>query len=296
MQLPATEEVGATLSRLGFTERDAAVVATNLPSQAGQPEVWALLEEAHRYVVDNMGVPGELKLPRPVGLRGYDELFGIYVYLAALPDTRRWHAAHGIPDDVSWATLADLGRQVDTFYRFQGRVGFDEEGWLSLHFRGLLFQLGRLQFERSGIPEDWPAVGGVGPGDPALEIHIPEAGPLRPDWCDESLARAPGFFAKHLAGPSYRVGMCTSWLLDPQLVDYLPAGSNIVQFQRRFTLLPDPRESDATFIRFVFRSNTTDLAELPQTTTLERAVVGHMVDGRHWRVPSGWLSLPGSRP
>lgn len=292
MQLPAVDQIGSVLARLGFTERDAAAVTANLPSPAQQPAVWARLEEAHRQLVSGMGMPGELELPKAQGLGGYDQLFGVYAFLAVLPDTLRWHAAHHVPEEISWATLADLGRQVDTFYRFHGRIGFDEEGWLSLHFRGLLFQLGRLQFERSSVPSTWPELGdGVGPGDGVLNIHIPESGPLEPESCDESLARAPGFFEEHLADARYRVGICTSWLLDEQLAVYLPSDSNIVSFQRRFTPLPGAPVDDTTIIRFVFRSNVTDLAQLPQRTTLERAAVGHLRDGKHWRVPSGWLRI-----
>ena len=56
--------------------------------------------------------------------------------------------------------------------------------------------------------------------------------------CDASFAWAPRFFARHFPEDDYRVATCGSWLLDEQLAEYLPETSNIVQFQRRFRLVP----------------------------------------------------------
>jgi GNAT-like C-terminal domain len=40
------------------------------------------------------------------------------------------------------------------------------------------------------------------------------------------------------------VAICTSWLLDDQLAAYLKPDSNIIRFQRRFSLLPDSSDGD----------------------------------------------------
>jgi hypothetical protein len=49
-------------------------------------------------------------------------------------------------------------------------------------------------------------------------------------------------------------------------------------------------------LMFVFRRaatslNAASLNELPQRTSLERAVVGHLEGGHHWKVRTGWLDL-----
>jgi hypothetical protein len=294
MSLPEPGQFRALLDRLGFSRRDAVVVLANLPRHERQPELWDLLQDAHQRLVACIDTPCSLDLVPPEVQRfgPAGDLFGVYLLLSILPCTLAWHQARGIPAKVTWSTLSDLGRQVETFYRFNGRTGFDEEAWISLHFRCLLFQLGRLQFERWKLPAGWPhLVEGVGPGAEALNVHIPEAGPLRPKECDQALAAALPFFDRYFPGHGYRVGVCTSWLLDDQLARYLPEESNIVRFQRRFELLPGGIASNDTVIRFVFRTRETDLGRLPQNTSLERAVVQHIRCGRIWRARSGWLPL-----
>ena len=72
----------------------------------------------------------------------------VCVFVAALPRTRAYHHERGVPADVSRRTLADLGRNMAFHRRRRGRGGVEVPQWLTRHFRGELYQLGRLQFER----------------------------------------------------------------------------------------------------------------------------------------------------
>jgi len=55
-------------------------------------------------------------------------------------------------------------------------------------------------------------------------------------------------------------------------------------FQRRFTMVPGARENDGAILHFVFGvERPKRLEALPQHTTLERAVVCHLQNGRHCR-------------
>ena len=101
---------------------------------------------------------------------------------------------------------------------------------------------------------------------------------------------APAFFDRHF-GIRYPVALCTSWLLDPQLAEYLPEESNIVQFQRRFHLTSESLPGDSDILKFVFCRLDSELETLPQATALQRAVVTHLRAGRHWRVRTGWVEL-----
>ena len=118
------------------------------------------------------------------------------------------------------------------------------------------------------------------------------AGPLLPAACTDSLRRARVLFSQALPLGPCRIATCGSWLLDEQLAEYLPATSNIVAFQRRFRLLPGAGDGDAAVFKHVFlREQPPSLEELPQRTTLERAIVQHLRAGRHWRTRVGWLEL-----
>jgi hypothetical protein len=290
-QLPDRGYLPAIFERLAVSEQDQEEILAAWPSREADAETWSSLERAYETLVKDLGGFGPLQLLGPaVESTPLGRYFFVYVYLAALADVRRFHVQRRIPDEISWATLADLGRNLKRDRALLGDGGLRTSGWLTLHFRGALFQLGRLQFNRmktsaAHVANAFPE------GDPAIGIHIPESGPLTAEACDDSLARAHPFFARHFPEAPTRLGICNSWLLDPQLADYLAPDSNIMRFQRRFTLVGDGHDGDADVLRFVFHRIAPNIDDLPQRTTLERAIVAHMRAGKHWRSPTGWLQL-----
>lgn len=306
VQLPPIHEVGEVLTRLGVSPSDAVEILDAWPTPDQTPEVWWLLQRCHQQLVVQMG---ELRLSPlqqwrllPPHLSATGRLFYVYVFLATLSTVQQWHRERGIADDVSWATLADLGEHIAIHRRIFGTAGLDVPEWMTLHFRGLIYRLGRLQFQRWQFPSQCmlyddrinnDATGSrPGLGTLALNIHIPESGgSLEPAACSESFAYARDFFSSHFPEEKYRFGYCSSWLLDPQLADYLPATSNIVRFQRRFQLFAGSSNDDQGVMRFVFRRITPSLDDLPQRTTLERIAIEHLRAGRHWQSRSGWLML-----
>jgi hypothetical protein len=254
---------------------------------------------ARRFVRDIGTIGKDLELPfLPESLGAMGRHFWVFVFLAARPHVIAYHRQHGIPEEISRQTLADLGRHMAVHRRRHGTGGLLGPGWVQLHFRGEIYQLGRLQFQRSRLEEKTgtaAAEGGleVGPGDPVLDIHIPDfCGPMTPEAVADSLRWAAEFFPRHFPDETYRVGACHSWLLDPQLADYLGESSNIVAFQRRFDVLYTRDEpSDRSPVGFVFGDPELAVDTLPRRTSLERAVVDHLRAGRHWYSGIGILRL-----
>lgn len=303
--LPPPDETAALLNRLGVPAVDAAEAVPALPDPDRDPALWWLLERCRTLITGDLGGyrVEQFWPPLPATLGAPGRWFYLAVLLSAVPDIRRFHAERGVPDEVSWATLADVGVKVARHRPWRGTPGLDVPEWLSLHFRGVLYQLGRLQFNLGEIGPDTinpvaasldmvrEGTGGLSAGTRVLATHIPATGPLTPDACDASFARARPFFARTL-GADCAIATCVSWLLDDQLAEYLPAGSNLVRFQRRFRTV-DSWEDDAAILRFVFGhvGPTPDPDTLPRRSTLERAVVEHLRAGRHWRVRAGWLEL-----
>lgn len=295
--LPQRDEAAALLMRLGVANVQIDDCISVAPAVEADPALRWLLDRCAQQLIEVMGVNGPLQpwpaLPASLGLPG--RYLYVLVFLATLQYVRRYHRQHDVPDDVSWATLADLGRHMAIHQRISGEGGLTAHNWLTLHFRGVIYALGRLQFHRSHITYDAATIARLGlpfrRGDPCLGVHIPESGPLSPQACDASLQWAREFFPRHFPEESYRVATCGSWLLDDQLAEYLPASSNIVRFQRRFQLMPGSRPCDGEIISFVFRRNDARVDELPQRTTLERAIVQHLRAGRHWQARWGWLTL-----
>ncbi|HEX7303784.1 acyltransferase domain-containing protein [Lentzea sp.] len=284
--LPAKASAPELLDRLAVPPDDAAEVMAGWPdadSPLWTPELRWLLDRSTALVRADLGghqwlVPGP-ELPRDRN-PAWRHLY-VYVYLALLDVVLDYHRAHGVPEAVSWATLADLGRNLAVDRRMRGEGWPVMQSWLTLHWRGGVYELGRLQHHR-------------GDGD-ALSLHIPDSGPLTPEAVDASLAEARAFFPRHFPDEPYTAFACGSWLLDPQLLEYLPAESNIVRFQRRFDVepyeAPEGIDADVEVLRFVFRTLTTPLDRLPRRTVLQRAVVDHLQAGRHWHWRRGRFPL-----
>lgn len=279
--LPAKADVPAILERLAVPPDDITEIMAGWPDDGSPlwtPELRWLLDRSIALVRADLGgyawlPPGpELPLDRGPAWR---HLY-VYAYLALVEVVRGYHRDHGVPDAVSWATLADLGRNLAVDRRMRGEGWPVMQSWLTLHVRGAVYELGRLQHHR---------------GDGVIGLHIPDAGPLTPEAVSASLDEARVFFARHFPDEHYTAFSCGSWLLDPQLREYLPEDSNIIRFQRRFELEPyeEPEglDADVEVLRFVFRTLTTPLDELPRRTVLQRAIVDHLSSGRHWQWRQG---------
>lgn len=283
--LPAKADAPALLDRLGVRPDDAAEIMAGWPdpdSPLWTPELRWLLDRSIALIRADLGgygwlVPGP-ELPRDRGL-AWRHLY-VYAYLALVDVVLEYHRARGIDEAVSWVTLADLGRNLAIDRRMHGEGWPVMQAWLTLHVRGGLYELGRLQYQR---------------GETSLSLHIPEAGPLTPEAVRASLDEARAFFPRHFPDEHYTEFSCGSWLLDPQLREYLPEDSNIIRFQRMFELEPyeEPEglDGDVEVLRFVFRTLSTPLDELPRDTLLQRAVVDHLKAGRHWQWRRGHFPL-----
>ena len=230
-----------------------------------------LLEPYVSSLLEHMG-PFE-RPPRYEPLPDQHPLFYALVYLEMLPHTREYHRAHGISPDDSRVILADLGRHLAWNRRRLGTRGLHKPFWLNFAFRGMIYQLGRLQFER--VPHDEGL---------ALSLHIPDfCGPLSPEAVDESLRRARSFFARHFPSERYDFAICNSWLMCPQLADHLPAESNVLRFQARFTVT-ETLEHNESFLRFV-----------EPGTRLRSIVEDRIAQGGSWLVGKGVFRL-GEQP
>ncbi|GAA2288554.1 acyltransferase domain-containing protein [Streptomyces kunmingensis] len=264
------------------------------------PVLRALLERAVGGLLSRPREPGGgTGLPVfPAATGALGRCFAVFVFVAALPYTRAHHRERGIPDDVSRRTLADLGRNLAVHRRRFGTTGLLVPWWPTRHFRGELYQLGRLQFERVRLGrrtgEGLAATGApLGPGTQALSMHIPDfRGPMSPEACDDSLARAREFFALHYPEEPGRLAVCHSWLLDRQLKQYLPADSNIIRYQDRFDIaaLTETPDDDSP-VAFVFGGTETPRGLLPRRTSLQRAVLDHLDAGGHWYPGIGWFRM-----
>jgi hypothetical protein len=297
--LPDAGRADELLARMAVDPADRATTLAARPDPEEHPELWWVLDRSYRLLLAQIGQrrrgnPGWGQLPLSTGSVGR-HLF-VWAFLAATPHVRDYHASIGLTDDESWASLSALGAELALSRLLTDRSGLDSTWGLPMIFSGVSFRLGRLAFDRQPpLPPgtDHPLFYA---GESGLNVHIPDGGgPLTPEACDASFERALDLtkqFPERVAGFG-----CHSWLMDTQLQDYLGEESNLIQFQRRFTVFNDRVRADWSPIEHIFHRTLPDpdtpppafLRELRQQTTLERAIVNHLQNGGHWYNQTGWF-------
>jgi GNAT-like C-terminal domain/N-acyltransferase N-terminal domain len=253
----------------------------------GSP-AWVRLQEMHRELVTQ--AKPLCWAPVPADAAPTEWWLALWSFLATMPHALALDAARGVPEDLTWHTLSDLGNHV-AGRLMAGRPGFDPF-WFSYHLRGRIYRLGRLQFNVGRATIDSGPDAPFVPGDPVLGIHVPMDGPLSPAAVDDALSRGREFFPRHVSDRHLPIGTCRSWLLDPQLAEFLPADSNIVRFQRRFALVDGwSMPGDNAVLHYVFGLQHADPGELVPTSTLQWAIRDRLLRGKHFVIRRGWLRL-----
>lgn len=299
--LPDDATAERLLVELGVDDADRADTLRARPDPREHPAHWWILDRIYQDHLAGLGkclpvagFDGWPVLPASTGAVGMH--MTVWLFLALIPHVRRHHAERGIPDENVWTELP-LGDPMRAHRAITGVSGLGQfRAWSpAAVLRGAQYRIGHLSFHRGA------ASLGDGVCGYALGVHIPGDGPLNADACDRSIAAAREFFARHYPEEPIAFFGCHSWLMDPQLAEYLPARSNITRFQRRFRMLPfrpevDHATADHIILSYVFGKATSEpeipatlLDELPQETTLQRAYVTHLRDGRHWNERTGWF-------
>ena len=129
-------------------------------------------------------------------------------------------------------------------------------------------------------------------GDPVINTHIPESGPLLSEECGKSLCRARDFFGEYLSDYSWKAFFCDSWLLDPQLAEILDSSSNILAFQKRCYMLPFPGEADTVFRCFGIKGSRDGVATVPLRSSLQQKMALFLKSGRRFHYGAGIILRP----
>jgi len=128
-------------------------------------------------------------------------------------------------------------------------------------------------------------------GDTVLDLHIPAGGGM--DWSTVvvSFNRALAFFRKHHPDQHWRALVVQTWFMDPRLNEVLPPTSNPLRFQRSVYLYPTPADPESLWFIFLRPLRQTPVGELPAETSLQKALIKFLADGRQWH-GGGMFILP----
>lgn len=187
-------------------------------------------------------------------------------HLEAARRCRQLYAEDGMGDEVFRATMGCFARFCGECFEKTGSLHFDRGWWTWRQLSRRLFRLGELEYELR--EQD---------GVRTVVLHIPSDADLSPAAVDASLQTAREFLARHRPDYADAPRTCHSWLLSPALTEFLEEGSNILAFQRRFTLTETDDSTD--YIEWLFRRPfDTPAEELPATTTLQRRVKAMLLE------------------
>lgn len=117
---------------------------------------------------------------------------------------------------------------------------------------------------------EWTPI--VRPNDDTLSVHIAAGEPMDVEACVQSFKRAKQFFARYFPEKTFKLFTCDTWLLDPQLKSFLSEKSNIVQFQRRFFLIPSAVDAEFVPIRTIFGAQALErgVDDIEASSSLQR--------------------------
>ncbi len=185
----------------------------------------------------------------------------------------------GIADEIFDETMKCFTRFAEECYEKTGSYYFDR-GWWSYRQVGMsLFRIGVLEYEFIELD-----------GEKVLSMHIPSDSNMKNENVAASLHQAKAFMAEFF--PEYAdVRMyCHSWLLAPKLQELLPETSNIVKFQKRFTLTQSSYEGNDCVL-WVFKApSDTDVHDLREDTSLQRKIKALMLEGGSVGYGAGFIT------
>lgn len=288
-----TNEVVAAAARIGLSSDAVAAVGEMITRIAREP---ALSERFDRLAARLRDAPPDDAVAA-VEREGIEHLLGVpaarafylCLVLTEIPAAEQRHRARGVSDEVSRATLADIGIWVAHYRAQLGYVGITKEivGWSQRYLRGELYRIGILQFDAmpfdgsirayrerasrrielttldgrsidptTGDPTTTPAPEldegwdlVLAPGMPVLDMHIPAGTKLDVRGVAHAIRDAYRFFAS-LRPDLTPVGACgEAWLLDPQMRQLLPNNTGLHAIQMACSLYPSTLREEKTITR-----------------------------------------------
>ncbi len=151
-------------------------------------------------------------------------------------DAHELYMERGISEEIYWDSMRDITVWTKTCMKMRGHVGLYEYGWILNFLTASIVRLHRLEFHIISFMDKktWSKNGiTVNGGEPVINIHIPEDGPLYHEDVMESYRRAYHYFGC----TGIQAFVCNSWLLYPGNYEFLTERSNIRKFMNDFDII-----------------------------------------------------------
>lgn len=241
--------------------------------------------QMYRREYEEAKEPGHADFFRQVLGQSLDGRFFLAFFCRMACDVYEKYQEKGIPEDVFRDTFSDIRFWCENCEREYGAYAIRQYDWFWRLMDMRLFRLGRLEYEE--MDSEWNLCGQgirIKKGDAVINIHIPQGEPLHWAACEESLEKAYEWFGKE------RQYICHSWLLYPGLAHVLLPESNIMKFQKQFTILEvDHEDREAEWRIFGKVQNNPSLYE--EHTSLQKRAKTHLLEGKKMGTGIGVLAV-----
>lgn len=208
-------------------------------------------------------------------------------FLCLTRQLKQFYKERNIDLKIWHDSCMDLHWKLMECHKVYGIWGSFVAWWFPGFFELKLFALGRLQFELIDFPEEYERLGGSRPEGmtKAINVHIPSCGKLDMEDCHVSYREAAVFFAD--AFPDGKVAfVCDSWLLFPPHKEMLGEESGIVKFMTEYDIYLT-KDSDDDLWRIFNCADISDLSELPEDTSMQRAYKNWLLAGKKAGIGEG---------
>ena len=128
-------------------------------------------------------------------------------------------------------------------------------------------------------------------GADCIAVHIPAKGALTREACEESYARAEEIFRTVHPKKNFKAFRCHSWMMAPELGGILKPGAKLLDFQAHYLKHPCKTRGEDVF-NFVFKTpNPGRYEDLPEETSLQRALKEMYLSGKYLYEYNGILPI-----
>ena len=158
---------------------------------------------------------------------------------------------------------------------FEAAVEETEDAFIGYRAQGQRVRTERERFEK----RDWEAV--LRPGDDVIGFHIPRGADMTPEHVEASMAEAVVLMKRYYPEFDFKFIVCTTWMIDPKLLDVLPENSKIAHFIRHFVVHPSGDTAGNACMGYVWPGETCPTEELPEKTSLQRGIKKMMLEGSY---------------
>lgn len=180
-----------------------------------------------------------------------------------------------IPTDIYIDTMKFCSRFLSEYHKTYGCYRFVWGWWFPRQLSLREFRLGALEYELNDAN--------------TISIHIPSDADLSPHAVSQSLSRFKDFCCQYYSEWNHLEVQCESWLLSPELKHVLSSGSNILAFQKLFTVAETDYESMAV-LDWVFPGFDKVSESLPEETALQKNMKQYLLAGKKIGWSKGILS------